>query len=127
MCGTVSHFRNDGEPKESTALDTERADGSYIHELITAADIATGRHEGDEAVRTLTALGIHRVDAAPGARFDPAVHRAVAVAPAPNPDRANTVAETVRPGWRAQDRMVRYVEVRVFVAPAPGPANGVGG
>lgn len=100
---------------------TEPVDGRHIEGLITAADIATAEHERAEAIRALASLGVVRVEVATGTRFDPARHRAVAVAPAPTPDRVRTIAEMVRPGWRSNARMVRYVEVKVFVRPTTDP------
>ncbi len=57
--------------------------------------------------------GVHEVHA-DGEWFDPARHEAVGTAPAPSPDRHDRVAETVRPGFRDGDRIVRPPQVVVY-------------
>lgn len=93
-------------------------DRERIDALITAVDVAPDGPEQAGPRQRLADLGVHRMDAAPGVRFDPTVHKAVATAPASAPSQENTVVETVRPGWVLGDTILRYVEVRVHVAPS---------
>ena len=93
-----------------------------IDALITAADTAADGHERAGVEQQLDGLGVQRLTAAPNALFDPTVHRAVARMPAPTPGQVNTIAATVRPGWRCADRILRFVEVRVFVAASHCPS-----
>ena len=89
-----------------------------IDDLITAADMAVDETERGAVVERLAALGVERLDAAPGIPFDPMLHRAVSMVPASSPDDENTIDGTVRPGWRIGPDMLRYVEVAVKVPPA---------
>src|SRR5204863_5174328 len=59
-------------------------------------------HDGVDLVerkiwKELDALGVRRLDEA-GARFDPAVHEAVTVAPAATPEQDNTVGQVLQAG-----------------------------
>lgn len=95
-----------------------------IDELVAAADVAADGPERAEAVARLAALGVERLVADAGSRFDPNIHRAVAVVPVPTPAQENLIASTVRPGWRHGGRILRYVEVRVQVPPSRCPEPG---
>ena len=95
-----------------------------IDELVAAADVAAEGPERAEVVARLASLGAERLHADPGSRFDPNIHRAVAVVPAQTPAQENLIAATVRPGWRHGGRMLRYVEVRVHVPPTRRPETG---
>ncbi|MBX4171945.1 nucleotide exchange factor GrpE (plasmid) [Rhodococcus pyridinivorans] len=101
-----------------------RFDFERIGGLIAAADVAADGHERAAVEQQLGALGVQCLSVSPGAVFDPTVHRAVARVPAPSPGQVNTIAATVRPGWRCADRILRYVEVRVFVAASHCPSAG---
>src|SRR5205823_4079609 len=45
--------------------------------------------------------------------FDPAVHRAIERVPVDDALRANQIVELVRPGFRTEQAVLRYAEVRV--------------
>jgi len=95
-----------------------------IDELIAAADVAADGPERAAVTAQLTALDVEQLTAAPGDRFDPSRHRAVAVTPAASPQQENLIAATIRPGWCHRGQMLRYVEVRVQVRPAQYPTVG---
>lgn len=94
-----------------------------LDEWIAAADLAHDGDERSEIVGRLAAAGVDRVEAAPGAPFDPTLHRAVALVPAAAPAEENTIDATVRPGWRHRGEMLRFVEVRVRVHPSRCPGS----
>lgn len=65
--------------------------------------------------RFLSALekaGVDRFDPA-GAPFDPTVSEAIRLAPVGTPDQDGTVVETLRPGYRLGDRVIRPAQVAV--------------
>jgi molecular chaperone GrpE len=59
--------------------------------------------------------GVVRVGA-PGDRFDPNLHQAVAQAPSAHP--AGVIAEVFQPGYRLSDRTLRAAMVVVSLGPA---------
>src|SRR5256885_10776205 len=74
-------------------------------------------HDGVDLVerkiwKELEALGVRRLDES-GVRFDPAVHEAVTVAPAPSAEQDNAVGQVLQAGYRLGAQLVR-------------PARGVG-
>jgi molecular chaperone GrpE len=73
--------------------------------------------EGFELVRTrlervLEGYGLERI-VATGARFDPAVHEAIALVPVEDPERVGVVVDEIERGYRAGDRVLRAARVRV--------------
>ena len=54
--------------------------------------------------------------------FDPEVHRALQSVPVEDPAQANCVLDVVRPGFRTEQSILRYAEVRVGRYEAPKPA-----
>jgi molecular chaperone GrpE len=69
--------------------------------------------------------GVQRVGA-PGERFDPNLHQAVAQAPSAHP--AGVIAEVFQPGYRLADRTLRAAMVVVSLGPASSsaPADATG-
>ena len=63
--------------------------------------------------KELEAAGLERVDPV-GLPFDPAVHEAVAVLPAPSPGQDHTVAATFQVGYRFKGSLVRPARVQVY-------------
>ncbi|MEK7110438.1 MAG: nucleotide exchange factor GrpE [Patescibacteria group bacterium] len=55
--------------------------------------------------------GLERIDAPPGTPFDPKVHEALAEVEAEGPP--GTVADTIEPGYRLHDKVLRPVRVRL--------------
>lgn len=81
------------------------------------SDGAAGVVAGVELVRRrfLDKLSQHGVAHAPalGARFDPALHEAVSLAPVTDPSRDGVVIGVVREGYRAGDELLRAARVVV--------------
>jgi molecular chaperone GrpE len=57
--------------------------------------------------------GVERIDPA-GAAFDPALHEAVSIVPAPSPAQERTVAATFQVGYAMKGHLVRPARVQVF-------------
>jgi molecular chaperone GrpE len=55
--------------------------------------------------------------------FDPSVHRAIERVPVDDASRANQIVELVRPGFRTEQGVLRYAEVRVSYYAPPAIAG----
>lgn len=70
--------------------------------------------------------GLQTVDPEPGSPFDPSVHAGVGIRPTADASAVNTIAATVKPGFRRSDGTIaRVAEVEVYqmVVPASTPAS----
>ena len=63
--------------------------------------------------KELEAAGLERIDPV-GQPFDPALHEAVSVLPAPVPELDHTVAATFQVGYRFKGSLVRPARVQVY-------------
>lgn len=63
--------------------------------------------------KELEAAGLERIDPV-GRPFDPSLHEAVAVLPAPTPAQDHTVAATFQIGYRFKGSLVRPARVQVY-------------
>jgi molecular chaperone GrpE len=74
----------------------------------------------DRKLRTLLeSEGVTLIDAAPGTRFDPREHDAIAYVP--GTDRAEgEIVEQIRRGYRLRDRVLRPALVAVAAGDGPG-------
>lgn len=78
-------------------------------------------HEGIDLVerklwKELEAAGVTRIDVV-GAPFDPNVHEAVTMQPAPSPEQDHTVGQVVQPGYKMRDVLLRPARVVVLTWP----------
>jgi molecular chaperone GrpE len=75
-------------------------------------------HEGVELVerkiwKELDSAGVTRIDKV-GVAFDPNVHEAVTMQPAPKPELDHTVGQVVQPGYKMRDTLLRPARVIVL-------------
>ena len=75
-------------------------------------------HEGVDLVerkiwKELEGAGVSRIDQA-GVPFDPNVHEAVTMQPAPKPELDHTVGQVVQPGYKMRDVLLRPARVIVL-------------
>ena len=63
--------------------------------------------------KELEAAGLERLDPA-GMPFDPSLHEAVSVVPAPDPAKDHTVSATFQAGYRFKGSLLRPARVQVF-------------
>jgi molecular chaperone GrpE len=75
-------------------------------------------HEGVELVqrkiwKDLESAGVSRIDEA-GVPFDPNLHEAVTMQPAPKPELDHTVGQVVQPGYKLRDVLLRPARVVVL-------------
>lgn len=57
--------------------------------------------------------GLERVDAAPGTAFDPNLHEAMMVQPAPDGQADDTILQELQSGWKLGTRVLRHARVIV--------------
>ena len=75
-------------------------------------------HEGVELVerkmwKELESAGVTRIDKV-GVAFDPNLHEAVTMQPAPKPELDHTVGQVVQPGYKMRDTLLRPARVIVL-------------
>jgi molecular chaperone GrpE len=111
---------------------TDRAQADLVGRLLDELDdldrlVASDRNATADALREglmlidrklrkeLGAAGVERIDPA-GERFDPSVHEAVSVVPAPEPSLDHTVSATFQSGYRFKGQLLRAARVQVYSA-----------
>ncbi len=61
----------------------------------------------------LEAQGLTKMDVKPGDAFDVDLHEAITNIPAPTPDLAGKVVDVIEPGYKLNDKIMRYAKVVV--------------
>lgn len=82
------------------------------------SDDATVTREGQALIHTklrqlLEAQGLAKMEVNPGDAFDVELHEAITNIPAPTPDLAGKVVDVVEPGYKLNDKIMRYAKVVV--------------
>ena len=90
-------------------FDRAAADGSEDVEAV---------REGRNLIHTkmrqlLEAQGLAKMDVNQGDAFDVELHEAITNIPAPTPDLAGKVIDVVEPGYKLNDKIMRYAKVVV--------------
>ena len=115
---------------------TDRAQASFVTKLLDVLDdmdrlSAEGGVASVESLREaiglvdrklrkeLEAAGVERIDPV-GQPFDPSVHEAVSMVPAPKPELDHTVSATFQSGYRFKGALVRPARVQVYSAQGQG-------
>lgn len=85
-------------------------------------------HDGVDLVerkfwKELEALGVTRVDQL-GVSFDPNVHEAVTMQPAPSPEQDHTVGAVLQAGYKLRDTLLRPARVVVLQSQGERSADG---
>ena len=62
--------------------------------------------------RVLKGLGLEQIEST-GKPFDPELHEAFTEIPAPSPELAGTVVDTIEPGYTLNDKLIRHAKVVV--------------
>lgn len=84
--------------------------------LIGAYDVSRDEAVQAHVVQVLQRNGIERVTVPTGVLFDPASYEAVSTVHTADPGKIKRVAETIRPGWKGPNGLVRSAQVAVWVA-----------
>ena len=82
------------------------------------SDDATVTREGQALIHTklrqlLEAQGLAKMEVSQGDTFDVDLHEAITNIPAPTPDLAGKVVDVVEPGYKLNDKIMRYAKVVV--------------
>ena len=82
------------------------------------SDDATVTREGQALIHTklrqlLEAQGLAKMEVNPGDAFDVDLHEAITNIPAPTPELAGKVVDVVEPGYKLNDKIMRYAKVVV--------------
>ena len=82
------------------------------------SDDATVTREGQALIHTklrqlLEAQGLSKMEVNQGDAFDVDLHEAITNIPAPTPDLAGKVVDVVEPGYKLNDKIMRYAKVVV--------------
>jgi molecular chaperone GrpE len=77
-----------------------------------------GLKEGQQLIHNklkqiLEAQGLTKMDVNQGDDFDVELHEAITNIPAPSPDLAGKVVDVVEPGYKLNDKIMRYAKVVV--------------
>jgi len=102
----------------------DRAQAKFVARLldVAASDPATTTLEAvrggvdavhKKLVKELAAAGVERIDPA-GVAFDPALHEAVSIIPAPDAAQERVVSATFQSGYVMKGQLVRPARVQVF-------------
>ena len=93
-----------------------------INGLIGADDLSGNVAIHTHIAQVLARVGVQRLEVPPGATFDPSIYEAVTTVMTQDPIRYQRVAETLRPGWRRLDVVLRSPQVAVWIADPASPS-----
>ena len=93
------------------AQDLRTTEPDVMHEALLLVD--------RKLRKELAAAGLERIEPT-GTPFDPSLHEAVSVAPAPAPDLDHQVSAVFQPGYRFKGTLVRPARVQVYSTEAHG-------
>jgi molecular chaperone GrpE len=86
-------------------IDPAETDAKRLHEAVELVE--------RKIWKELESAGVTRVDQV-GVPFDPNVHEAVTMQPAPKPELDHTVGQVVQPGYKMRDTLLRPARVIVL-------------
>lgn len=115
------------ESSPAAALSSlERSLEILVNGLIGAYDLSANVAVQTHIAQVLARVGVERMEVPAGAAFDPSVYEAVSTVATADPQRYRRVAETLRPGWRRSDAVLRSPQVSVWVADPSGSGSAAG-
>ena len=104
------------EPPRTGLLSLERSFEIAVNGLIGAYDLSPNPALQTHIAQVLARIGVDRIDVPPGAMFDPSACEAISTESTDDPSLNQRVSETLRPGWRRLDAVLRSPQVSVWVA-----------
>jgi GrpE len=105
-----------GEVRANPPASLERSFEIAVNGLIGAYDLSTNAALQAHIAQVLERVGVDCVEVPSGAAFDPSRYEAVSTVATDDPSRHQRVVETLRPGWRRHDAVLRFPQVSVWVA-----------
>jgi hypothetical protein len=111
-------------PAELSTL--QRSVDILVSGLIGVYDLSTSSAVQTEIAQVLARVNVERVEVLPGTAFDPSRFEAVSTVMSGDPTHHQRVAQTLRPGWRGVDAVLRSPQVSVWVADPSAPPSAAG-
>jgi molecular chaperone GrpE (heat shock protein) len=94
----------------------ERGFEIAVNGLIGAYDLSPNAALQTHIAQVLARIGVDRVEVPSGTVFDPSACEAISTVATDDPSLYQRVSETLRPGWRRPDAVLRSPQVSVWVA-----------
>jgi hypothetical protein len=104
------------QPPHAGVSPLERSLEIAVNGLIGAYDLSPNAALQSHIVQVLARVGVDRMEVPSGAAFDPSVCEAISTVATDDPSLFQRVSETLRPGWRRPDAVLRSPQVSVWVA-----------
>ena len=104
------------EPSPTGVLSLERSFEVAVNGLIGAYDLSPNPALQTHIAQVLARIGVDRMEVPSGSVFDPSVCDAISTVTTDDPHLYQRVSETLRPGWRRPDAVLRSPQVSVWVA-----------
>lgn len=113
------------ESAHPTTMPLERSFEIAVNGLIGAYDLSPNSALQTHIAQVLARVGVDRIEVPSGSVFDPSVCEAISTVATEDNDLYQRVSETLRPGWRGRDAILRPPQVAVWVADpsTPGQPN----
>ena len=99
----------------------ERSFEIAVNGLIGAYDLSPNPALQTHITQVLARVGVHRIEVAAGEVFDPSLCEAISTVATEEQDLYQRVSETLRPGWRGRDAVLRPPQVAVWIADPSRP------
>lgn len=108
-----------------TTIPLERSFEIAVNGLIGAYDLSPNSALQTHIAQVLARVGVERIEVPSGAVFDPSLCEAISTVTTEDHGLYQRVSETLRPGWRGRDAILRPPQVAVWVADpsTPGQSN----
>lgn len=100
----------------SEVMSLERSFEIAIKGLIGAYDLSPNPALQTHIAQVLARVGVDRIEVPSGAMFDPSLCEAISTVATADQALYQRVSETLRPGWRGRDEILRPPQVAVWVA-----------
>jgi hypothetical protein len=104
------------ESSGTGVLSLERSFEIAVNGLIGAYDLSPNSALQTHIAQVLARVGVDRMEVPSGAVFDPSVCEAISTVATDDAHLYQRVSETLRPGWRRMDAVLRSPQVSVWVA-----------
>lgn len=111
------------ESSRPVTIPLERSFEIAVNGLIGAYDLSPNSALQTHIAQVLARVGVDRIEVPAGSVFDPSVCEAISTVTTNDHDLYQRVSETLRPGWRGRDAILRPPQVAVWVADPSTPGQ----
>jgi hypothetical protein len=109
------------ESSTTGVLSLERNFEITVNGLIGAYDLSPNAALQTHIAQVLARVGVARIEVPSGTVFDPSVCEAISTMKTDDQHLHRRVSETLRPGWRRPDEVLRSPQVSVWIAEPEAP------